>query len=82
VGRDDDEVRTGNAMVLDPYGEILAESREVGDDLVIADLDASLLPSSSGRRWMRARRPELYEPLVQRTGQEEDTRRVRFGPES
>ena len=27
VGADDDEVRTGNAMILDPYGRILAESR-------------------------------------------------------
>src|SRR5262249_6676972 len=26
VGVDDDEVRTGNAMVLDPYGRVLAES--------------------------------------------------------
>jgi hypothetical protein len=47
--------------------------------MVVADLDASVLPSSSGRRWLRARRPELYEPLINRTGQEEDTRRVRFG---
>jgi predicted amidohydrolase len=79
IGPDDDEIRTGNAMVLDPYGEVLAETREPGDAMVIADLDASVLPSSSGRRWLRARRPELYEPLVRRTGQEEDTRRVRFG---
>lgn len=79
VGPDDDEIRTGNAMVLDPYGEVLAETREAGDAMVIADLDASVLPSSSGRRWLRARRPELYEPLVRRTGLEEDTRRVRFG---
>jgi predicted amidohydrolase len=79
VGPDDDEIRTGNAMVLDPYGEVLAETREAGDAMVVADLDASVLPSSSGRRWLRARRPELYEPLVRRTGLEEDTRRVRFG---
>lgn len=79
VGPDDDEIRTGNAMVLDPYGEVLAETREAGDAMVIADLDASLLPLSSGRRWMRARRPELYESLARRTGQEEETRRVRFG---
>jgi predicted amidohydrolase len=79
VGPDDDEIRTGNAMVLDPYGEVLAETRAPGDAMVVADLDASVLPSSSGRRWLRARRPELYEPLVRRTGQEEDTRRVRFG---
>jgi predicted amidohydrolase len=79
VGPDDDEIRTGNAMVLDPYGEVIAETRELGDDIVVADLDASLLPTSSGRRWLRARRPELYESLTRSTGNEQETRRVRFG---
>ena len=79
IGPDDDEIRTGNAMVLDPYGEIIAETARAGDDIVLADLDASLLPMSSGRRWMRARRPELYESLTKRTGKEVETRRVRFG---
>jgi predicted amidohydrolase len=79
IGPDDDEIRTGNAMVLDPYGEVIAESRRAGDDMVVADLDASLLPTSSGRRWMRARRPELYGDLTVRTGQEQATRHVRFG---
>ena len=79
IGPDDDEIRTGNAMILDPYGEIVAESRALGDDMVVADLDASLLPTSSGRRWMRARRPELYDSLTRRTGNEQETRQVRFG---
>lgn len=79
IGPDDDEIRTGNAMVLDPYGEIIAETSQPGDDMVVADLDASALASSSGRRWLRARRPELYESLIHPTGQEEDTRSVRFG---
>ncbi|MDP9348263.1 MAG: nitrilase family protein [Gemmatimonadota bacterium] len=79
VGPDDDEIRTGNAMVLDPYGEVVAETRQAGDAMIIADLAASQLPSSSGRRWMRARRPELYESLIRRTGEEQETRRVRFG---
>ena len=79
IGPDDDEIRTGNAMVLDPYGEIIAETRAAGDAMVIADLDADLLETSSGRRWLRARRPELYESLTQRTGMERDTRSVRFG---
>ena len=81
VGVDDDEVRTGNAMVLDPYGEILAESCKADDDMVVADLDAEALPTSSGRRWMQARRPELYKPLTVPTGSEKDTRSVRFGTE-
>ena len=79
IGPDDDEIRTGTAMILDPYGEVIAETSATGDDMVVADLDASLLPTSSGRRWLRARRPELYECLTRRTGQELDTRRVRFG---
>ena len=79
VGPDDDEIRTGNAMILDPYGRIIAESRAAADAMVVADLDASLLETSSGRRWLRARRPELYESLTRRTGLEQSTRQVRFG---
>ena len=78
VGVDDDEIRTGNAMILDPYGRILAETCKAGDDMVVADLDASLLEVSTGRRWIKTRRPELYEPLAVPTGLEQDTRAVRF----
>lgn len=78
VGMDDDEVRTGNAMILDPYGEILAETGKADDDMVIADLKADELPTSSGRRWLQARRPELYSLLTIPTGKERDTRSVRF----
>jgi len=79
VGPDDDEIRTGNAMILDPYGEIIAETRSTDDAMVVADLDSSLLETSSGQRWLRARRPELYQSLTKRTGREQETRRVRFG---
>jgi predicted amidohydrolase len=78
VGVDDDEIRTGNAMILDPYGRILVETWKAGDDMVIADLNASLLADSSGRRWMRARRPQLYTPLTVPTGLECDTRKLKF----
>ena len=78
VGVDDDEIRTGNAMILDPYGRILAETHRAADAMVIADLDASLLETATGRRWIRARRPELYGPLTVRTGQERDTRELKF----
>jgi len=78
VGQDDDEVRTGNAMVIDCYGRIIRESRAIEDDMVIADLDASLRERCTGVRWIKARRPELYGPLAVRTGREMDTRAVRF----
>lgn len=78
VGVDDDEIRTGNAMILDPYGRILTETSAAGDAMVVADLDASLLEQATGRLWIQARRPELYGPLTQRTGLERDTREVKF----
>lgn len=78
VGIDDDEVRTGNAMILDPYGRILAETGRAADDLVLADLDRRLLSDATGRNWMRARRPELYGPLSVPTGNECDTRKLKF----
>ena len=78
VGVDDDEIRTGNAMIIDPYGRILSETWEADDAMVMADLDGSLLEQSTGRRWIRTRRPELYGSLSVPTGMERDTRRVRF----
>jgi predicted amidohydrolase len=78
VGVDDDEIRTGNAMILDPYGRILAETWQAADAMVVADLDGSLLENATGRRWIRARRPELYGPLAVPTGNERDTRELKF----
>ncbi len=78
VGIDDNEVRTGNAMILDPYGEILVETWKAGDDMVVADLEASRLEDCTGRRWIKSRRPELYGALAVSTGDEQDTRATRF----
>ncbi len=78
VGIDDDEIRTGNAMIIDPYGRIIAETWKAGDDMVAADLDPSLLVENTGQRWIKTRRPELYGPLAVPTGLEEDIREVRF----
>ncbi len=77
VGVDDDEIRTGNSMIIDPYGRILVETCKADDQLVVADLDPSLLTHATGRRWIRTRRPELYAPLTVPTGLEEDVHSVR-----
>jgi predicted amidohydrolase len=78
VGIDDGEVRTGNAMVINPYGRIIKETSKVEDDLVIANLDLNLLNMCTGRRWIRGRRPELYRMLSEKTGKELDPRAARF----
>jgi len=45
---DDDEIRTGNAMILDPYGRILEETWKAGTIWSFADLDPVLLEERRG----------------------------------
>ena len=61
-------------------GRVRREIEEVdrSDYQLIADLDASLRVSSTGQKWIRTRRPELYSPIAVSTGREEETRVVRF----
>ena len=65
VGVDHDTIKTGNAMIIDPFGEIMAESRALGDDVVIGHCIPEKIDLSGGRRYLRARRPELYAKLVE-----------------
>jgi predicted amidohydrolase len=81
VGEDAGEVRTGNAMILDPYGRIVAETDAIDDAMVVADLDLDLLALSTGRRWIRGRRPELYGVLTQPQGHELSPLEARFSTE-
>jgi len=78
IGVDDDEIRTGNSMILDPYGRILSETQEPAEDMVVAELCGDLLPHSTGRMWIQARRPELYRPLTIPTGLERNTRALKL----
>ena len=81
VGRDDNEVRTGNSMILDPYGDVLAETSKAGDDMIVADMKADTRHMCTGVRWIRSRRPELYDTISTPTGKEKDIRTVRFSRE-
>lgn len=78
VGVDDNEIRTGNAMIIDCYGRIITETWQASDKMVTAVLGAKLRDNCTGVRWIKTRRPELYRDLAVPTGLEEDTRKVRF----
>ncbi len=65
VGVDHETIKTGNAMIIDPFGEILVESHALGDDVVVGLCTDEKLGKSSGRRYLKARRPELYGKLVE-----------------
>jgi predicted amidohydrolase len=65
IGVDGDTIKPGLAMILDPFGELLVESQALDDDVIVGLLTAEKLEQSSGRRYLRARRPDLYARLVE-----------------
>ncbi len=65
-------------MIIDAYGRVIVEATEPRVQMIIADLDLTLCDRATGTRWMRARRPELYGSLAETTGDEEETRKIRF----
>ena len=64
VGMDDDQLKNGSSMIIDPFGEIIAECRELGNDLVTTDLVRDKLTLSGGYRYTMARRPDLYKEII------------------
>ena len=64
IGMDDDQLKNGCSMILDPFGDVLAECRNLGDDLAVATLDAEKLQKSGGYRYRQARRTELYGDII------------------
>lgn len=52
-------------MILDPYGEVIAECRTLGDEVVVGLCTPDKIELSPGRRYLRARRPELYAKLAE-----------------
>lgn len=65
IGLDGGTVKPGGSMILDPFGEILAECRRLGDEVVLATLDPEKIKVASGQSYIRARRPELYGKMVE-----------------
>lgn len=65
IGVDYDTIKPGNAMIFDPHGEVLVETNALEDDVVVGLLTPEKYEQASGRRYIRARRPELYGKMVE-----------------
>ena len=64
IGMDDDQLKNGCSMIIDPFGDIIAECRTLGDDFVTAKLTPEKLTQAGGYRYIKARRPELYKDII------------------
>lgn len=67
IGMDDDQLKNGCSMILDPFGDILAECRSFSDEFVIATCNGEKIKLAGGYRYLKARKPELYKDILGKT---------------
>jgi predicted amidohydrolase len=64
IGMDDDQLKNGCSMIIDPFGDVLAECRLLDDSFVTATLTPQKLTEAGGYRYIKARRPDLYRNII------------------
>ena len=64
IGMDDDQLKNGCSMIIDPFGDVIGECKELGDEQVTALLTRDKLTMAGGYRYLNARRPELYGAII------------------
>jgi predicted amidohydrolase len=71
IGMDDDQLKNGCSMILDPFGDVIAECRNLGDEVITTTLTPEKLQQAGGHRYLNARRPELYRDIIGQAHQSE-----------
>lgn len=66
IGMDDDQLKNGCSAVVDPFGDVVAECTELGEDIAVAVCTKHKLYDAGGYRYRMARRPELYRNIIAR----------------
>lgn len=64
IGMDDDQLKNGCSMIIDPFGDVIAECRTFDDSFVTATISREKLTQAGGHRYINARRPELYRDII------------------
>jgi predicted amidohydrolase len=71
IGMDDDQLKNGCSMIIDPFGDIIAECRKLDNDIAIGVITQEKLTKAGGYRYLKARRPELYKDIIGQPHQSE-----------
>jgi predicted amidohydrolase len=66
IGMDDDQLKNGCSMILDPYGDVMVECRSFNNEVAVATLTPEKIAASGGSRYKNARKPELYKEIIGR----------------
>lgn len=71
VGMDDDQVKNGCSMIIDPFGDVIAECRSFENEITLATITPEKLTQAGGYRYIKARRPDLYGDIIAQAHQSE-----------
>ncbi|PUB34497.1 putative amidohydrolase [Elizabethkingia sp. YR214] len=71
IGMDDDQLKNGCSMIIDPFGDILNECQAFEDSFVSSILTKEKLEMAGGYRYRKARRPDLYRDIIGQEHQSE-----------
>ncbi len=64
IGMDDDQLKNGCSMIIDPFGDVLTECRSFEDSMATTTIIPEKLTQAGGHRYINARRPELYRDII------------------
>jgi len=64
IGYDGDQLKNGNSLILDPYGDVMVEIKSFNDEIAIATVTEDKLKLAGGYRYKNARKPELYRDIL------------------
>lgn len=64
IGMDHDQLKNGCSMIIDPFGDIIAECRKLDNEVVTATVISEKLTQAGGYRYKKARRPDLYRDII------------------
>ena len=71
IGMDDDQLKNGCSMIVDPFGDVMTECRSFDDEIAVALITPEKLTDAGGYRYIKARRPELYGDIISAPHQSE-----------
>jgi len=64
IGMDDNQLKNGCSMIIDPFGDVIAECRSFDNSFTTAIVTPEKLIQAGGYRYIQARKPELYKDII------------------
>ncbi|MCZ6522050.1 MAG: nitrilase family protein [Bacteroidetes bacterium] len=64
IGMEGDQIKNGNSLILDPFGDIIAEIKSFDNQITVGLCTPEKLTLAGGFRYRNARRPDLYGKIL------------------